>query len=219
MTRERNVTCVLKRIEIDPIGRTMNLTKIVFAVATSLLLFSCQKEEVSAGGGAAMERTGINESLGSPGNKDNRIAIKKGDHEILVNGIYYKTDLISALEFIERKGEKADEKDVAQLKKESVLILDIELNEATTSIFDSEHLTMSRDEAMSYMMHGIIGDIHVEQNKEEHLAHTVLVDKDSGQWSGKGGLRFFLFFNDLDPDKKMQTTYYDRLFGGGAITL
>lgn len=145
------------------------------------------------------------------------VELKEGT--IARSGISYNADLVTAFEFIERRGEKPDPGDKEQLRKEHVMILEIEDHTTKESTLHSERLRMSDEALASYMMSGIVEDVMVIQGEDSLFAHSAHFDKDIGGTSGARKLRAFLFFNNIDGKKKIETHYFDRLFGAGHIKL
>lgn len=132
------------------------------------------------------------------------------------NDVRYKIDLLSAKDFIERKGERVAKSDVQKLKKESVLILEMHVNDRVKSALESSKMVMSKEDAVSYLMSGIIKDVTIGQKKETFKPYEVLYD---GHLTGANKLRVFLFFQDVDLNKTSKIQFYDRLFGAGLINL
>ena len=145
--------------------------------------------------------------------------ISEGKGKARSGSLRFKADLISAVDFIKLRGEVPAQEDLAQLAKEHVVILEVEDAKATTGIYSSKRLLLSKEDLSSYMMAGITNDLIVIQGDETYLAHSTLFDKDIGTTAGGNTLRVFLFFNDLDDSKPFDIQFNDRLFGTGSIKL
>lgn len=189
--------------------------KILIPLMLFFVLISCEKDS----GLNASENAGTDQTTGAKMQIEKRSADLKEGEFIASNGVLYSADVISALEFLQRKGEVPSGEDLESLKKENVLILEIETHESLSSIFDSKKIKFDKDEAMSYMMSGILGDVSILQNNEEISAYDVLLDKDISNASGNKKVRFFLFLNEFNTNDSYKIKYFDRLFGGGTINL
>jgi len=132
-----------------------------------------------------------------------------------INGVSFKADLMSADEFLKRRGEVVSENEAVKLSKESVLLFEVTL-ESGAAILDAQSLQISQNELPSYMMAQLKNDLIIVQNNKSYSATDVLFD---GNSVSRNKIRAFLFFNQLSIDKKIQTKYNDRLFGSGTIIL
>lgn len=131
------------------------------------------------------------------------------------NGITYSIDLMSAVDFVSRKGEHIDMADRMELMKETVVILTIDLNNAKESdVFESEKLTMSREDAMNYLVGNIASDIEIKQGKNSISPSGV--EYDAGI-SKPSELRVFIYFNNIKTNQPSNVVFYDRLFGSGLL--
>lgn len=131
-----------------------------------------------------------------------------------VNQIQYSIDILSALEYVNRRGEEPDPGDVDELRKESVLILEMESMEKIQEIFESSRIQMDKEDAIKYLIGEITSDIVLTQGENEYLPTAV-------QYDGmvKNKFRLFLFYKDVDVRAGIRVSYYDRLFGAGLIQL
>lgn len=188
---------------------------IILIVLVSTLMFSaCSGDNDQYTSGAQGEISNVSKKSGE---KNTSSASQKEVKVMETQGnVTYKIDLISAKEFIEHKGERVAKADIPKLKKESVLILEMQLNEGVKSVLESKNLTMSKDDAVSYLMSQIKSDVSISQGKDSFDPYEVLYD---GHLTGANKLRVFMFIQDLDLTKTANITFYDRLFGAGLIKL
>ena len=135
---------------------------------------------------------------------------------VIFGNVQYKADFMPALKFLKRKGEVVAETDKAGLRKEAVLLLEMQVNEGVKNIFDSKQLQLNNQEATEYLMGAVAKDITLTQGKNEFEANAVQYD---GNLSGANKLRVFLFYTDIDANKETKIKYYDRLFGAGLVNL
>lgn len=189
--------------------------KQVIGIATvfCLALTACSDSQMQVGDRATI--TGQVSSRNAV-QKTQVVNQKKGSIEKSYEDISYSADLISAFEFIERRGEKPAEADRKDLENESVVIFEMSCNEGVSSIFESKKIKMSQEDATAYLMDNVGKDFTVVQGEKEHTPHTVLYD---GHLTGANKIRVFLFFNELEKNEKSQFKYYDRLFGAGFMNL
>lgn len=131
------------------------------------------------------------------------------------NGITYSIDLMSAVDFVSRKGEQIELADRMELMKETVAILTIDLNNTKeTDVFESSKMTMEREEAMNYLVGNIASDIEIIQGKKTLSPKGV--EYDAGI-SKPSQLRVFIYFNNIKIDQPSSVVLYDRLFGSGLL--
>jgi len=128
--------------------------------------------------------------------------------------ITYTFKLVSALAFIEQKGERVAQEDRAALAKESVLIVTFETTQQGKNIFEAPEMTISKDEATQYLVGAITQDISIEQKGKTIHPSGAHYESAAGE---AGKLRAFIYFNDIDLSEKAIVVYYDRLFGAGFM--
>ena len=128
--------------------------------------------------------------------------------------IAYTFKLVSALAFIEQKGERVAQEDRAALAKESVLIVTFETTQQGQSIFEAPELTLSRDDATQYLVGAITQDLSIEQKGKTVHPSGAHYESAAGE---AGRLKAFMYFNDIDLSEKAIVVYYDRLFGAGFM--
>lgn len=129
------------------------------------------------------------------------------------NNVRYAVTLMSAIQFIEQKGEQVAESDRESLSKESVLIVTYNTDQ-NKEVFDSPEMTMDRDQATQYLVGAISEDISIEQNGKTLVPTGALYEKSLGEM---GQLRAFLYFEAIDVSQPARVVYYDRLFGSGFM--
>ena len=128
--------------------------------------------------------------------------------------IQYAIHVMSALDFVKRKGETPEVEDIDVLKKETVLFLEFESE--GTNILESEQIQLSEEEVFQYVTSKISGDIEIEQEGELISPDGVLLDRST---RGTNKLRTILFFSTLNHEKEFLFKYKDQLFGAGEIKL
>lgn len=131
------------------------------------------------------------------------------------NGISYTVDLMNAVDFVSRKGEKLSLSERLELSKESVAILKIDLqNIKETSVFESSKIMMDKEDALKYLVGQISADFSIEQNGASVSATGVEYDPGISE---PDNIKVFLFFNKINLNKPASVLYYDRLFGSGLM--
>jgi hypothetical protein len=177
------------------------------------IISSCKSEQVNdpkskEQSTADVWNFGNNQTVNAEGKSD-RISAKT------YNGVKYTVDLINAVDFVSRKGEKLELSERLELSKESVAILKIDLQSMKeTSVFESSKITMDKEDAMKYLVGQISNDFSIEQNGES--ISPAGVEYDAGI-SEPDNIKVFLFFNRIDLNKPSSALYYDRLFGAGLM--
>lgn len=131
-----------------------------------------------------------------------------------VEKITYSANIIGATDFIQYKGKKIDPSDVADLKKESVVILEFELEEGHKKILEAKRNRLDKDKTMEYLVGNIINDIFIEQDGAIHTPNGHQYENSFGT---QDNIRLYFFFIDVNKDKKLRVTYHDKLFGAGLI--
>lgn len=166
---------------------------------------------------SSMANTKLTNS-GTTSNKEKQVneVNSKASKITNIDNVQYKVDLMSALRFIEIKGERVAEEDIKDLEKESVLILEIAVNEGVKDVFESDKLGYDKEEAVKYLMGEIGNDLTLFQGEEEFQTQAIQYD---GNLTGANKIRVFFFFTELDSSKETTIKYYDRLFGAGLINL
>jgi hypothetical protein len=133
-----------------------------------------------------------------------------------VSGIVYQCTMISALDYLKRKGEKPDKIDLVQLEKETVFIYEISIQNQTKKIMDSPRIEMNDDDLMKYLAGTVSNDFEVEQDGKTYISNGALYE---GTVGNGNTLRIYFFLKGLDLNRKMMIRYYDRIFGSGFIKI
>jgi hypothetical protein len=180
----------------------------------ALVITSCSDKQMKP-----KSMNGVALEVGNPDSNETNNSIersKSGSIAVKIyNGVSYSIDLINAVDFVTRKGEKLDLSERLELSKESVAILKIDLNNIKeTSVFESSKMTMNKEDALQYLVGQILDDLTVEQNGQS--ISPVGVEYDAGV-SGSQTIKVFLFFNNINLNKPSNAVYYDRLFGAGLM--
>lgn len=131
------------------------------------------------------------------------------------NGISYRVDLMNAVDFVSRKGEKLNLSERLELSKESVAVLKIDLqSNKETSVFESSKMMMDKEDALKYLVGQISTDFSIEQNGASVFASGVEYDPGVSE---PDNIKVFLIFNKINLNKPASVLYYDRLFGSGLM--
>lgn len=128
--------------------------------------------------------------------------------------ISFSTSVVGALDFLSRKGKKVDKADEEQLKKESVVILEMGLMQQHKSIFESKRNSLNKDKTMEYLIGTITNDVSIEQ---DGLTFYPTGHQYENSFGAHNKIRIYFFFKDLKKEKEYRITYHDRLFGSGLI--
>jgi hypothetical protein len=137
-------------------------------------------------------------------------------NEAVINNIHYNFDVLSALDFLEIKGEHPSPKDEQSLRNESVVILEIQTLENIQDIFLSEKLTFNKEDAIKYLVGDVAADFTLVQDKEEFTPTGVQYD---GMLTGTTKIRLFIFYKNVNVKREVKFKFYDQLFGAGMINL
>ncbi len=188
--------------------RLLTITKLILL----LLVFSSCQSDVNH-----IEGTNTS-TIGQFNNEQTEENVKpepeQAAHFKKIDGISYTYDLISAIDFLKRKGEQPDAADLESLKRESVLILEISTGENILSIFDSPRMTMDQEESVQYLLGQINSDLVLYQGEQEFSPSGSLPD---ALQVGTNSIRTFFFFTDVNSEESAEIKYYDRLFDNGFI--
>ncbi|MDH4472378.1 MAG: hypothetical protein QE487_07200 [Fluviicola sp.] len=130
------------------------------------------------------------------------------------NEITYSFQLMSALDFVTKKGEKVAASDTADLKKEVVMIATFQHAKSQKDILDSDQITLDKEAATQYLVGELASDVTLEQAGKKVSPTGVHYEKSVGQI---GQVRAFLFFEDVSATQLSTIIYYDRLFGAGLM--
>lgn len=131
-----------------------------------------------------------------------------------LNGIVYSAAVLTAEQFLLRKGERISPEDKEALAQEQVVLLEFSLKDTRKDLWTSDKLTMSREEAANYLAGKIGADIAIEQAGKNFLPNGYSFEGMSG-----GKIRTPFFFKGLDMSLPMTVKYYDALLGGGMMRM
>lgn len=131
-----------------------------------------------------------------------------------IKGISYRIKYMPAIEFLEKKGEMIDPSDLESLKKEQVLLLEIQSDKPYEEILDDQRMSMPKDEAINFLGSSINSDLVVTQNKQEIRANGCSYE---GMVGDKSKIRCVFFFSNIHLEKDFDIRFYDRLFQAGLM--
>lgn len=189
----------------------VNKTYVIFLVA--MIFFGCSDEqEPNSGSFKSDELTAISDSL-VPLSKKGKVQIGSPGN-INTKGIKYTFKEVTALDYLNRKGEKVAENDVEDLEKESVFMLEFKSKENAKSIKDSPLLQLSENELGQYLVGKVNDDFKIKQGGKTFTPSASLFEGIVGN-----KIRVSFFLTDIDLSKKFEIEYYDRVFGGGIIKM
>ncbi len=185
-----------------------------FVFATLLLTVSCsndpekEKEEVSSNSDVSVVTDGESISL----------IYEKGEsgvpEKIEFGGVSYMFKELTALDYLNGKGEKVLDADRADLEKESVFMLEFKLQDSHRDIKDSPLLKLSKDDLGQYLIGKVSDDFKIYQDNKTFVPAAshyegIIGDK----------IRVTFFFQEVDLSKKIEIEYVDRVFGNGLIKM
>jgi hypothetical protein len=133
-----------------------------------------------------------------------------------INKIRYSIGLISAIEFIQKKGEVIEQRDLEDLKKESVLILEFNHTSESNDIFEEIQSDLTKEDAVIYLKGEILKNITIEQNHNEFIPDGVSYE---GSIGARNKIRLLLFFNDINVNESAKVVLYDNLFDNGLVKI
>lgn len=190
----------------------MQPLKLPILITVLALLAAC-KGATPKGGTVQSNGTSNNAFISMKDSENTETSLHESNSKTL-NGITYSFRLMSALEFLERKGELVAESDKTELIKEVVLIATFKNSEAHKSIFEASQITMDQEAATQYLVGTLADDLTLEQGGKSITPSGVQYEKSIAEM---GQLRAFFYFNEINEAKKTKIIYYDRLFGAGLI--
>lgn len=126
--------------------------------------------------------------------------------------VRYSIKVMTALEFLEKKGEKPASKDLESLRNETVLMLDYQCKSGELEDFAK----LDSEQAIRYLNKAIAANITMVQTGNKPQITGVLLE---GQSLKQRKLRVLLFYKALQPNQPYQFHLEDQLFGAGNITL
>jgi len=178
-----------------------------------LVLSACSEyidSESSSSGSMINEFNAEGEKITS-----SQLAVANSD-EVILSGISYKVNGLSAFNYLQRKGEHIQSADLGELKKESVFMLEFESSKSTQNLFESEEMEMSKDDAVQYLVGDVLEDFTIKQNGKEFIPTGAFYE---GQLGGQNRIRITFFAKGINLKQDYQIVYYDRLFGKGIVKI
>jgi hypothetical protein len=180
-----------------------------FIVAILPFLFSCN-QSVDNVPAYEPEQSQYKNSSMIPVERDRDAKVE----EKTTNGITYRFHAISALDYLDRKGVNPEKEDLAHLREESVILL--EMSEEVHDIFESKKLQLSQDDLVMYLCDGIKEDFTIVQEGE-------VIKPNAVQYEGKIGsgdrIRATFFIKGINESLPIQIQYYDKIFGNGFVKI
>lgn len=153
----------------------------------------------------------------APGHESDEVAFAENAKSVsrkVIQQTGYTARVISAIEFLERKGESIDAADKKDLEKEAVVLLELETPDKGKDFFESPAIGYTKEEGMQYLVGDIARDVTLFQGKNEFHASGTSFERSSGQ---QNKIRVILFFSGVNASEEMRINYYDRLLGAGII--
>lgn len=169
-------------------------------------MFSCSKNSETEN--AVQKQKNINSTF-----------IREGSFmraEKQINQLKITSTCINALDFLRRKKQRIDSIDIIELKKETVLILELESNNKYKSIFSEKEMKFDQNGFVEYAMSKICEDIYLSQKGKTILPNSSLYENSRTKINS---IKLFFYFKDVNLEENYQLTFYDRIFGKGLIKL
>lgn len=131
-----------------------------------------------------------------------------------LGGLNYSMRILPMLDFLQRKGETVAAEDRDDLSKETVVLLEMALENTQKDIWKNPGMQLSEEDAVNYLVGELASDLTIEQNGiTRHATGTSF----EGRTGAAHQLRVQLYFGNIDCKQPMKALYYDRLFGAGLI--
>ena len=185
---------------------------IVPTFITFLLLMAGCGETTTRGGNVHASKFAANQGSGL--NEPNQpVAIAKSSSKTH-NGITYSFRMMSATDFLTKKGEQVALGDRAELDKETVVIVTFNSSNKHKDIFELEQMAFDKEAATQYLIGALGDDVTIEQGGKTLTPTGVHYETNFGEI---GQLRAFLYFDGIELSKPAKVVYYDRLFGAGLL--
>jgi len=153
---------------------------------------------------------------------DQGIGLKESNEPVVIakssskthSGITYSFRMMSATDFLTKKGEQVGLSDRAELDKETVVIVTFNSSNKHKDIFELEQMTLDKEAATQYLVGAFGDDVTIEQGGKTLTPTGVHYETNFGEI---GQLRAFLYFEGIELSKPAKVVYYDRLFGAGLL--
>lgn len=188
---------------------------ISFLVFTTVCFQSCKETPTS--GSYVIKPDGTKEWVEEGGVTFDQVQTETSSNIETLGKISFGFKEVSAVEYLERKGEVIAKSDLSELEKESVFMLEFNADvKQGKDFFDVQDLSMNQSSAVQYMIGEISNDFKVIQGENTFLPNGV-------QYEGKIGttnkIRVTFFFGDVNLDQPYTIEYNDRLFSKGLIQM
>lgn len=135
----------------------------------------------------------------------------------IVNGVKFEFKAITALEFLNRNGKVPSQEDLESLKKEIVLIFEIQDTNSFNSIFEHPSIVFSQDETVQYLTGQLLQDLTIQQDDKRFDASGIQYEGIIGANTNK--IRVLTFFNGVDLERDYHIHYNDPIFEAGLIRI
>lgn len=187
---------------------------ILFPILLLWTLFSCEEEKmkVNPTGSYFLEDEKQDGASTRVYLSSKSIIDEKGNKKI--EEVKYSMGIVSAIEFIAKKGRKSTQNELSKLKSESVAILEFELTKEHKNIFDANRNSLNKDNTIEYLMGNIAKDITIEQDGIIYNSNDLLYEN---SFSKQNRIRLYFFFTGIKSNEEMKIMYHDRLYGAGLI--
>lgn len=129
--------------------------------------------------------------------------------------VKYQAKFLPALEFLKRKGENIDSRDINDLKSESVVLLEFSsLKQSSTDVLKLKQCTKEYEKAIEYLAFGIEQDIHIEQSGKKFLPTGVLFEREFNLTNKK---RILCYFKGIDSKADFKLVFNDQVLSAGIL--
>ncbi len=147
-------------------------------------------------------------------NKPNQPVVSSKSSSKTHNGITYSFNMMSAIDFLTKKGEQVAKNDRDELSKETVVIVTFNSSNKNKNIFELEQMAFDKEVATQYLIDAFGKDVTIEQGGKTFSPTGVHYETGIGEI---GQLRAFLYFEGINISNPAKVIYYDRLFGAGLL--
>lgn len=187
---------------------------IFFPILLLWTLFSCEEEKmkVNPTGSYFLENEKQDGASTRVYLSSKSIIDEKGNKKI--EEVKYSMGIVSAIEFIAKKGRNSTQNELSKLKSESVAILEFEPTEEHKNIFEAKRNSLNKDKTIEYLMGNIAKDITIEQGGIIYNSNDLLYEN---SFSKQNRIRLYFFFTGIKSNEEMKIMYHDRLYGAGLI--
>ncbi len=183
---------------------------------SSLLIVSCSDKAKQSFGGTYAADNEVVLSEGQSLEEEGETAVESipfYPSTVRKKNIEYYADVMSALDFIERKGEKVQPSDLNRLSSEVVLLLRY-TDLSSKKILESSDLKMGKTATLQYMAGEMQFDLVLVQGAKKISCSGVQLETLATEGAR---LRVMAFFSDVDLEEPVTIKMNDKLFGAGEI--